>query len=125
VKPKGYKAAAAKAPAVAGTQYSQAEYDKQLKQNADTQKVIDGVVAYITARDYKKNPMAAALMEDAGDQLGKIPDVKTKALAEAAKGNWNDAMLWANQWYQYQVKAADIGLRAKALLDEAGAKPTK
>jgi nitrous-oxide reductase len=124
VKPKGYKAAAAKAPAVAGTQYTQADYDKQMKQNVDTQKVIDEVVAYITARDYKKNPMAAALMEDAGDQLGKIPDVKAKALAEAAKGNWNDAMLWANQWFQYQVKAADIGLRTKALLDEAGAKPT-
>jgi nitrous-oxide reductase len=124
VKPKGYKAAAAKAPAVAGTQYTQADYDKQMKQNVDTQKVIDEVVAYITARDYKGNPMVAALMEDAGDQLGKIPDVKAKALAEAAKENWNDAMLWANQWFQYQVKAADIGLRAKALLDEAGAKPT-
>ena len=79
VKPKGYKAAAAKAPAAAGAQYSQAEYDKQVKQNQDTQKVIDEVVAYVTARDYKSYPMAAALMEDAGDQLGKIPDVKTKA----------------------------------------------
>jgi len=123
VKPKGYKGTAAKGPAVAGTQYSQADYDKQVKQNADTQKVIDEVVAFITARDYKKNPMVAALMEDAGDQLGKIPDVKTKAEAAAAKGDWNDAMLWANQWFQYQVKAADIGLRAKALLEEAGAKP--
>jgi nitrous-oxide reductase len=28
-------------------------------------------------------------------------------------------MLWANQWWQYQVKAADLGLRAKNLLDEA------
>ncbi len=124
VKPKGYKSAAAKGPVVAGTQYTQADYDKQVKENDDTQKVIDEVVAYITARDYKKNAMVAALMEDAGDQLGKIPDVKAKALAEAEKGNWNDAMLWANQWFQYQVKAADIGLRAKALLDEAGAKPT-
>ncbi len=124
VKPKGYKAAAAKGPVAAGTQYTQADYDKQVKENDDTQKVIDEVVAYITARDYKKNAMVAALMEDAGDQLAKIPDVKAKALAEAEKGNWNDAMLWANQWFQYQVKAADIGLRAKALLDEAGAKPT-
>jgi len=124
VKPKGYKATAAKGPAVAGTQYTQADYDKQVKENNDTQKVIDEVVAYVTARDYKKNAMVAALMEDAGDQLGKIPDVKAKAQGAAEKGNWNDAMLWANQWFQYQVKAADIGLRAKALLDEAGAKPT-
>ncbi len=125
VKPKGYKAAAVKAPAEAGALYSQADYDKQVKQNQDTQKVIDEVVAYVTARDYKKYPMAAALMEDAGDQLGKIPDVKAKAEAAAAKGDWNDAMLWANQWFQYQVKAADIGLRAKGVLDQAGAQPMK
>jgi nitrous-oxide reductase len=125
VKPKGYKAAAAKAPAVAGTQYSQAEYDKQLKQNADTQKVIDEVVGFITARDYKSYPPVVAMVEDATDQLNKIPDVKAKAETAAAKGNWNDAMLWANQWYQYQVKAADIGLRAKTQLEQAGAKPVK
>ncbi len=122
VKPKGYKAAAVK-PAAAGAQYSQAEYDKQVQQNRDTQKVIDEVVAYVSARDYKKYPMVAALMEDAGDQLGKIPDMKAKAEAAAAKSDWNNAVLWANQWYQYQVKAADIGLRAKAQLDELGAKP--
>ena len=31
-------------------------------------------------------------------------------------------MLWANQWWQYQVKAADIGLRAKTYLEQNGAK---
>jgi nitrous-oxide reductase len=54
-----------------------------------------------------------------------VPDVKAKAEAAAAKGDWNNAMLWANQWYQYQVKAADIGLRAKAQLEQLGAKPIK
>jgi nitrous-oxide reductase len=54
-----------------------------------------------------------------------MPEVKAKADSAAAAGNWNDAMLWANQWYQYQVKAADIGLRAKAQLDELGATPSK
>lgn len=34
-------------------------------------------------------------------------------------------MLWANQWWQYQVKAADLGLRAKNLLDEEGATVNK
>jgi nitrous-oxide reductase len=120
VKPKGYKATAVQAKA--GATYTQADYEKQLKQNADTQKVIDEVVAYITARNYKDFPAVAALMEDAGDQLGKIPEVKTKAEAAAAKADWNNAMLWANQWYQYQVKAADIGLRAKTRLDQLGGK---
>jgi nitrous-oxide reductase len=49
--------------------------------------------------------------------------VKANAEAAAAAGNWNDAMLWANQWFQYQVKAADIGLRAKTQLDQQGAQP--
>jgi nitrous-oxide reductase len=31
-------------------------------------------------------------------------------------------MLWAEQWFQYQVKAADIGLRAKTFLEQNGAK---
>jgi nitrous-oxide reductase len=122
VKPKGYKAAAAVAHKE-GTQYTKADYDKQIQQNLDTQKVIDEVVAYVSARNYKSYPAVAALMEDAGDQLGKIPDPKAKAEAAAAKGDWNNAMLWANQWYQYQVKAADIGLRAKTRLDQLGAKP--
>jgi nitrous-oxide reductase len=123
VKPKGYKTAAVKPAASAGTTYGKADYEKQLRQNQDTQKTIDEVVAYVTARDYAKYPMVAALMEDAGDQLARIPDVRAKAEAAAAKGDWNDAMLWANQWFQYQVKAADIGLRAKAQLDQLGAKP--
>jgi nitrous-oxide reductase len=121
VKPTGWKGTAVTAKA--GAQYTQAEYDKQIQQNVETQKVIDGVVAYITARDYAKYPMVAALVEDATDQLGKVPEVKAKAEAAAAAGNWNDAMLWANQWFQYQVKAADIGLRAKTQLDQLGAQP--
>jgi nitrous-oxide reductase len=121
VKPKGYKATATTAKA--GTQYTQADYEKQVKQNAETQQVIDEVVAYITARDYEQYPMVASLVDDATDQLGKIPEVKAKAETAAAAGNWNDAMLWANQWYQYQVKAADIGLRAKTQLDQLGAQP--
>jgi len=123
VKPKGYKATAVAAKA--GAAYAKADYDKQVKTNLETQKVIDEVVAFITARDYKSYPAVAAMVEDATDQLDKIPDVKAKAEAAAAKANWNDAMLWANQWYQYQVKAADIGLRAKTQLEQLGAKPLK
>jgi nitrous-oxide reductase len=76
----------------------------------------------VTARDYKKYRGASGRRHR---QLGKIPDPKAKAEAAAAKGDWSNAMLWANQWYQYQVKAADIGLRAKTQLDQLGAKPVQ
>ncbi|MEJ2389395.1 MAG: hypothetical protein P8Y27_19460, partial [Chromatiaceae bacterium] len=66
-----------------------------------------------------------ALVEDATDQLGFAQEAKAKAEAAAAKQDWNNAMLWANQWWQYQVKAADIGLRVKTFLDQNGAKVIK
>jgi nitrous-oxide reductase len=119
VKPKGYKAVAVEKQAV--EQYTKADYEKQMQEVVDTQKVIDEVVAFITARDYKKYPTVAALMEDAGDQLGKIPEAKAKTEEYAAKQDWHNAKLWANQWWQYQVKAADIGLRAKGQLEQMGA----
>ena len=48
-----------------------------------------------------------------------------KAEAAAATQDWSNAMLWANQWWQYQVKTADMGLRAKTFLEENGAKKVK
>jgi len=123
VKPKGYKGAAVEAKA--GATYTKAEYDKQMEAIVQTQKAIDDVVAYVTARNYKQYPPVAALMDDAVDQLGKVPDAKAKAEEYAAKQDWSNATLWANQWWQYQVKAADIGLRAKAQLDHLGATPSK
>lgn len=41
------------------------------------------------------------------------------------KEDWQNAMLWANQWWQYQVKTADLGLRAKIYLEESGATEVK
>jgi len=105
---------------VEGTHYTQTDYDTQVKTNLDTQAVIDQVVAYITAKDFKSNPTVLALVEDATDQLGFAKEAKAKSEAAAGTQDWQNAMLWANQWWQYQVKAADLGLRAKNLLDEAG-----
>jgi nitrous-oxide reductase len=122
VQPKGYQATEAKM--VEGTLYTQADYDTQVKTNLDTQGVIDQVVAYITSKDFKSNPTVLALVEDATDQLGFSKEAQAKSEAAAATQDWQNAMLWANQWWQYQVKAADLGLRAKNLLDEAAA-PTK
>ena len=47
VRPKGYKAKATRM--MEGQQYTQADYDKQVNTNVETQAVIDSVVAYITS----------------------------------------------------------------------------
>jgi nitrous-oxide reductase len=66
-----------------------------------------------------------ALVEDATEQLGYAEGPKGKAEEEAATGNYHSATLWAGQWWQYQVKAADIGLRAKTYLEQHGSKPVQ
>ena len=123
VQPKGYKAKAAAMEE--GVSYTKADYDKQVKTNIDTQAVIDSVVAYITSHNYQDFPTVVALVEDATDQLGFAQGAKEKSEAAAAKSDWQNAMLWANQWWQYQVKTADLGLRAKTFLEQNGAKKIK
>jgi len=119
VKPKGYQAA--EVAMKEGTVYTKTDYETQVKTNLDTQAVIDQVVAYITSHNFKDFPTVVALVEDATDQLGFAQGAKAKSEEAAAKEDWQNAMLWANQWWQYQVKAADLGLRAKTYLEEAGA----
>jgi len=120
VKPKGWKPSKmAKAEKAA---YNEADYQKQLKKVADTQAVIDQVVGYITSVNFKDFPDVVAMVEDATDQLNKIKDAKAKADDAAAKKDWSQATLWTEQIWQYQVKAADLGLRAKTYLEQNGAK---
>ncbi len=123
VKPKNYKAQTVSLKH--GVVYTKADYDKQVATNMKTQAVIDKVVRYITSRNYKDYPQVVSLMEDATDQLNFAKGARKKAEAAAAKGDWQNAMLWANQWWQYQVKTADIGLRAKTYLDQHGAHKIK
>jgi nitrous-oxide reductase len=122
VKPKGWKPTKTE---MAKQSYTEEDYKKQLKKIADTQAVIDSVVAYISSTNYKDFPEAAAMVEDAFDQAGKITDVKAKHEAAAAKKDWENASLWAEQVWQYQVKTADLGLRAKTFLEQNGAKKIK
>jgi nitrous-oxide reductase len=82
-------------------------------------------VGYIVSTNYKDFPPVVALVEDATDQLKFAGEARGKADEFAKKEDWQNAMLWANQWWQYQVKAADIGLRAKTYLEEHGAKKVK
>lgn len=123
VKPKGWQPT--KTSAEAGTTYTEADYKKELKTIADTQAVIDSVVGYITSVNYKDFPDVVAMMDDATDQLGRIAEAKQKHESAAQKGDWSQATLWAQQVFQYQVKAADLGLRAKTYLEQNGAKPIK
>ncbi|MBL8588584.1 MAG: Sec-dependent nitrous-oxide reductase [Methylobacteriaceae bacterium] len=105
-----------------GQAYSKADYDKQHKTNVETQAVIDTVVKYILSTNYKDFPTVVALVEDATDQLNFVKDAQAKSEEAAKKQDWQQATLWANQWWQYQVKAADIGLRVKTYLEQNGAK---
>jgi nitrous-oxide reductase len=120
VQPKGYKAE--DAAIVEGQKYTKADYEKQVKTNVDTQAVIDSVVGFITSHNYKDFPPVVALVEDATDQLGFAAEAEKKADDFAAKGDYQNATLWAGQHWQYQVKTADMGLRAKTYLEEHGAK---
>lgn len=112
VKPKGYKPTAAAAKE-AGTQYTKADYEKQVGVIKDTQKTIEDVVAYLKANGYEKFPTVKAQVEDALEQCGRADGPKAKSEEFAAKQDWTNAMLWANQVWQFQVKCADVGLRAK------------
>jgi nitrous-oxide reductase len=123
VKPKGWKPT--KTSTEAKASYTEADYKATLKKVVDTQVVIDSVVGYITSVNFKDFPDVVAMVDDATDQLGKIKESKAKADAAAAKKDWDQANLWTEQIWQYQVKAADIGLRAKTYLEQAGAKPVK
>ena len=123
VKPKGYKAKAGSIKE--GQKYSKSDYSKQVKTNNATQDIINSVVGYITSTNYKDFPSVVALVEDATDQLGFADGAKKKAEAAAAKKDWHNATLWAGQRWQYQVKTADIGLRAKTYLEQHDAKIIK
>ncbi len=122
VKPKGFKSSG---KLVEGTVYKKADYLKQHKTNIETQKVIDSVVGFITSHNYKDFPPVVSLVEDAVDQLGFASTWRKKAEASAKAKDWHNATLQAGQWWQYQVKAADIGLRAKTYLEQHGAKKIK
>jgi len=123
VKPKGYQAK--KASLTEGQTYTKADYEKQVKTNLDTQAVIDSVVGFITSHNYKDFPEVVALVEDATDQLGFAEEAKKKSETFAQQGDYQNATLWAGQWWQYQVKTADLGLRAKTFLEEHGATKLK
>ena len=101
----------------------QAQYKKIVDTNKATDAVIQTVVKYLKEKGYEKYPAVNSMVTDALDQYGKIPEVKSKADAAASKGDLDQAVLWDNQVWQYMVKTADVGLRAKARLARELATP--
>jgi len=100
-----------------------AEYDKTVAVNAATDAVIQSVVKFLKENHYEKYPTVKALVEDALDQYGKIPEQKKKADEAVKAGDYEKAILFENMIWQYMVKTADVGIRAKDLLVKKVATP--
>ena len=100
-----------------------AEYDKVIATNKATDDVIQEVVKYLKEKHYEKYPKVKALVDDALDQYVHIKEVKAKADEAYKKGDVNGAILWEYQVWQYMVKTADVGLRAKNNLAKEIATP--
>ena len=100
-----------------------AEYEKVVATNKATDEVIQSVVAYLKEKHFEKFPKVKRLVDDALDQYGKIDEVKKKADDAYKAGDVNGAILWEYQVWQYMVKTADVGLRAKNNLTKELATP--
>ncbi len=124
VKPKGWKPGKGDfaATATGNAAEDKAAYEAKMKSIADTQAVIDSVVAWLKENHFEKEPRAAALVNDAVEQLEAAKGTQAKIDAAVKAEDWATARLWAEQFFQYQVKAADAGLRAKKVLTEQGGK---
>ena len=97
-------------------------YEDKLEVIAATGEIINGVVTWLKENDYAKYPYVAALVEDAFAQLEQAKTSQANHEKYAKEEKWHDAFLWAEQYWQYQVKTADVGIRAKTLLTEELAK---
>jgi len=93
-----------------------AEYDKTVAVNTATDAVIQSVVKFLKANHYEKYPTVKALVEDALDQYGKIAGQKELSDKAVKAGDLEKAVLFENMIWQYMVKTADVGIRAKNLL---------
>jgi nitrous-oxide reductase len=99
------------------------EYQKIVATNDATDKVIQSVVKFLKENHYEKYPVVKQLVEDALDQYSKIPEEKKKADEAYKAGDIEKAILFENMIWQYMVKTADVGIRARDLLIKEVATP--
>jgi nitrous-oxide reductase len=93
-----------------------AEYDKTVAVNAATDAVIQSVVKFLKENHFEKYPVVKNLVTDALDQYGKIPEQKKLSDKAVKEGDLEKAILFENMIWQYMVKTADVGIRAKDAL---------
>jgi len=93
-----------------------AEYDKTVGVNTATDAVIQSVVKFLKENHFEKHPTVKDLVTDALDQYGKIAGEKAKSDKAVKEGDLEKAILFENMIWQYMVKTADVGIRAKDLL---------
>jgi len=93
-----------------------AEYDKTVAVNAATDAVIQSVVKFLKENHFEKHEVVANLVTDAFDQYGKIPGQKKLSDKAVKEGDLEKAILFENMIWQYMVKTADVGIRAKDAL---------
>jgi nitrous-oxide reductase len=93
-----------------------AEYDKTVAVNTATDAVIQSVVKFLKENHFEKYPTVKNLVTDALDQYGKIKGEKAKSDKAVKAGDLEKAVLFENMIWQYMVKTADVGIRAKDLL---------
>jgi len=100
-----------------------AEYDKTVGVNKATDAVIQSVVKFLKDNHYEKYPTVKNLVVDALDQYGKIAGQKKLSNEAKKAGNLDKAILFENMIWQYMVKTADVGIRAKNLVVKKIATP--
>ena len=93
-----------------------AEYDKTVGVNTATDAVIQSVVKFLKENHYEKYEVVKNLVTDALDQYSKIIEEKQKSDEAVKAGDYEKAILFENMIWQYMVKTADVGIRAKDLL---------
>ena len=93
-----------------------AEYNKTVAVNAATDEVIQSVVKFLKENHYEKHAVVKGLVEDALDQYGKIKVQKAKSDEALKAGDTEKAILFENMIWQYMIKTADVGIRAKDAL---------
>jgi len=93
-------------------------YEEKLEVIKATGDIIGGVVTFLKENNFGDYPYVAALVDDAFDQLKQAETSQANHEKYAKEGKYKQAFLWAEQYWQYQVKTADVGLRAKKLLSE-------
>ncbi len=120
---KKYTAAAKLKMAKMTPEQLKAEYDKTVATNKATDAVIQSVVKFLKANHFEKYPTVKNLVTDALDQYGKIPEQKKKSDEAVKAGDLEKAILFENMIWQYMVKTADVGIRAKDLLVKKIATP--